>query len=175
MSVTLTVKTFYTADKRYSVEQLREVLASSVSMWVWIPPRTVTPDLALVVFFLGITGIYVEFCSPGRAVAGTVGSVMAVLGLATLAAFPIDWRGAALIALAFVLYVLEALYVTRGALTLGGAAVLTLGSVLLIGRPEPRIYWGTALAVAVPFSAISGFLFSVAARAWRNKHRRPRR
>jgi len=56
-------------------------------------------------------------------------------------------------------------------LGLSGALCLVLGAVMLVPSPEPelRIRWSTALAVALPFSAITVFLLTIAARARRNK------
>jgi len=46
-----------------------------------------------------------------------------------------------------------------------------LGAVMLIDSPFPemRIHWGTALAVAVPFAAITLMLLTLVVRARRNK------
>jgi len=46
-----------------------------------------------------------------------------------------------------------------------------LGAVMLVNSPAPemRIHWSTAIALALPFSAITVFLLSLAWRARRNK------
>jgi membrane-bound serine protease (ClpP class) len=48
---------------------------------------------------------------------------------------------------------------------------MMLGAVMLIDSPLPemRVHWGTAIALALPFSAITVFLLSLAVRARRNK------
>jgi membrane-bound serine protease (ClpP class) len=48
---------------------------------------------------------------------------------------------------------------------------LVLGAVMLIDSPTPelRIRWGTAIAVALPFSAITVLLLSLVIRARKNK------
>jgi membrane-bound serine protease (ClpP class) len=88
-----------------------------------------------------------------------------------MSVLPINWLGAALIALAFTLFVLEVKFTSHGVLGLGGALAMVLGAVMLVESPVPelRIRWGTALAVALPFSAITVFLLTIAARARRNK------
>ncbi len=128
-----------------------------------------SPSVALAVLFAGIAGIYTEFCAPGRVVPGAIGSVVVILSTAYLSTFSIDWRGAALIAAAFGFFLLEARYVTRGMLTALGAAAMAVGSVLLIATPGRRIHFATALAITIPFAAISSALFSLAVRARRNK------
>ena len=48
---------------------------------------------------------------------------------------------------------------------------MVLGAVMLVDSPVPelRIHWSTALAVTLPFSAITVFLLTIAVRARRNK------
>ena len=84
---------------------------------------------------------------------------------------PINWLGAALLLLAFTLFVLEAKFATHGVLGVGGAVSMVLGAVMLVDSPLPemRIHWGTAIALALPFSAITMFLLSLVVRARRNK------
>src|ERR1035438_1434543 len=51
------------------------------------------------------------------------------------------------------------------------AVAMVLGAVMLVDSPLPemRVHWGTAIALAVPFSVITVFLLSLAVRARRNK------
>ena len=48
---------------------------------------------------------------------------------------------------------------------------VVLGAVMLINSPQPemRIHWSTAIGLALPFSAITVFLLSLALHARRNK------
>lgn len=129
------------------------------------------PNVALLLLALGALGIYAEFSSPGLIAPGVVGAIFAMLGLSALSAFPIDWLGAALIALALLFFVLEAKFTTHGVLTAGGAVAMLLGAVMLIdtSSPDLRIRWTTAAAVTLPFAVITSFLLSIAVRARRNK------
>jgi membrane-bound serine protease (ClpP class) len=79
------------------------------------------PNIALVLLVLGALGIYVEFTSPGLIVPGILGAIMALLGLSALSVLPINWLGAALLLLAFALFILEAKFATHGILGAGGA------------------------------------------------------
>jgi membrane-bound serine protease (ClpP class) len=93
------------------------------------------------------------------------------LGLSALSVLPINWLGAALIGLAFALFLLEVKVTSHGILAAGGAVALVLGAVMLVDSPVPelRIRWLTAIALALPFSAITVFLLTIAMRARRNK------
>jgi membrane-bound serine protease (ClpP class) len=132
---------------------------------------TTDPNIALLLLAAGMAGIYGELCGPGRIAPGAIGAVMAMLGVASLAALPVGWRGVALLLLAVALFALEAKFLSRGLLTLAGAAAMFLGSRMLVETPDPelRIHWSVAAAVAIPFSIATSFLLSVAARARRNK------
>jgi membrane-bound serine protease (ClpP class) len=129
------------------------------------------PNIALVLLVIGALGIYVEFSSPGLILPGVAGAILALLGLSALSVLPINWLGAALIVLAFALFLLEVKVTSHGILGVGGAVALMLGAVMLVDSPVPelRIHWLTAIALALPFSAITMFLLTIAMRARRNK------
>jgi membrane-bound serine protease (ClpP class) len=129
------------------------------------------PNIALVLLVIGALGIYVEFTSPGVIAPGVFGGILVLLGLSAISVLPINWLGAALLVLAFTLFVLEVKFTSHGVLGAGGALAMVLGSVMLVESPVPelRIHWSTALAVTLPFSAITVFLLTIAVRARRNK------
>jgi membrane-bound serine protease (ClpP class) len=129
------------------------------------------PNIALVLLVLGALGIYVEFSSPGLIAPGVLGAIMVLLGLSALSVLPINWLGAALLLLAFALFALEVKIASHGILGVGGAIAMMLGAVMLVSSPVPemRVRWSTAIALALPFSAITVFLLTIAVRARRNK------
>jgi membrane-bound serine protease (ClpP class) len=140
---------------------LREKIVSAIA----------DPNIALVLLVIGALGIYVEFTSPGLIAPGVLGGIMVLLGLSAISVLPINWLGAALMALACTLFVLEVKFTSHGVLGAGGALAMVLGAVMLVDSPAPefRIRWSTALAVTLPFSAITVFLLTIAVRARRNK------
>ena len=140
---------------------LREKIISSIA----------DPNIALVLLVVGALGIYVEFSSPGLIAPGVLGGIMVLLGLSAISVLPINWLGAALLLLACTLFVLEVKFTSHGILGAGGAVAMVLGAVMLVDSPAPelRIHWSTAIGVALPFSAITVFLLTIAARARRNK------
>ena len=129
------------------------------------------PNIALILLVIGALCIYVEFTSPGLIAPGVVGAILALLGLSAISVLPINWLGAALLLLAFTLFALEAKFAAHGVLAVGGAVCMILGAVMLIDSPVPemRIHWSTAVALALPFSAITVLLLSLAVRARRAK------
>jgi membrane-bound serine protease (ClpP class) len=129
------------------------------------------PNIALVLLVIGALCIYLELNSPGLIVPGVVGAILVLLGLSAISVLPINWLGAALLLVAFGMFVLEAKFATHGILATGGAIAMVLGAVMLVDSPLPemRVHWGTAIALALPFSAITVFLLSLAVRARRAK------
>lgn len=128
------------------------------------------PNIAFVLLILGALGIYIEFSSPGLIAPGVGGAILVLLALSALSVLPINWGGAGLILLALVLFALESQFASHGILGVGGAISMVLGALLLVeGPPEVRIRFGTALAVVLPFAAITTFLVSLVVRARANK------
>jgi membrane-bound serine protease (ClpP class) len=140
---------------------LRQTILSSVA----------DPNIAFILLIVGALAIYVEFSSPGLIAPGVVGAILVLLALSALSVLPINWLGAALIVAGLAMFVLEAKFASHGVLGVGGTAALVLGAVLLIDSPFPemRIHWATAIAVAVPFAAITLTLLTLVVRARRNK------
>ena len=156
-------ETLHTAGGVIEVYQktLRERIISAIA----------DPNIALVLLVVGALAIYVEFSNPGLIAPGVVGAILVLLGLSAISVLPINWLGVALLLLAFTLFALEAKFASHGVLGAGGAFSMVLGSVLLINSPLPelRVHWGTAIALALPFSLITVLLLSLAVRARRGK------
>jgi len=128
------------------------------------------PNIGFILMVLGVLGIYVEFTSPGLIFPGIAGAILALLGLSSLSILPINWAGVGLLMLSLALFVLEAKVASHGMLGIGGTISMVLGALLLVnGPPEMRIHLSTALAVALPFAAITMFLVSMVIEARRNK------
>jgi membrane-bound serine protease (ClpP class) len=129
------------------------------------------PNIAFILLVVGALAIYVEFHTPGAVIPGTVGFIAVLLAIFALHLLPTSWAGITLILGAFILFALEAKFQSHGVLTLGATALLVLGALMLVDGPIPqmRIRLWTALAVSIPFAAITSLLMTVAIRARRNK------
>ncbi len=128
------------------------------------------PNIGFILMVLGVLGIYVEFTSPGLIFPGIAGAILALLGLSSLSILPINWAGVGLLVLSLALFVLEAKVASHGMLGIGGTVAMVLGALLLVnGPPDMRIHLSTALAVALPFAAITMFLVSMVIKARQNK------
>jgi membrane-bound serine protease (ClpP class) len=139
---------------------MRESIISAVS----------DPNIAFILLIVGALGLYVEFSHPGLIAPGVAGAILVLLGLSALSVLPISFSGVALLVLALVLFALEAKFASHGILGGGGAVAMVLGALLLVeGPPELRIRFSTAVAVTLPFAAITIFLLSLVVRARANK------
>jgi membrane-bound serine protease (ClpP class) len=128
------------------------------------------PNIGFILLIAGALGVYLEFTSPGLIFPGVAGGILVLLGLSSLAVLPINWVGAALLCLAVALFILEAKFTSHGVLGVGATVAMIMGALLLVnGPPEMRIHLTTALAVSLPFAAITLFLVSLVVRARRNK------
>lgn len=131
----------------------------------------IDPNLAFILFVLGLVGVYVEFSNPGLIVPGVGGAILMILGAMALTVLPINWAAAALVVLGLVFFILEATTTTNGILAAGGVIAMVLGAVMLIDTdmPELSINWGTAIGATLPLAAITVFLLQLAVRSFRAK------
>src|SRR5713101_7471104 len=129
------------------------------------------PNIAFILLAIGALALYAEFNHPGAVVPGTVGVVFILLAIFALNLLPVRFAALVLILASFVLFALEAKFVTHGVLTIGGIVTMVLGGLLLVDAPIPemRVHLLTALAVSVPLGLITAFLMSIALKARRNK------
>jgi membrane-bound serine protease (ClpP class) len=129
------------------------------------------PDIAFILLAIGALALYTEFNHPGAVIPGTVGVVFILLAVFALHLLPIRFAAVVLILASFVLFALEAKFVTHGVLAIGGITTLVIGALLLVDAPIPemRVKLATALAVSIPVGLITVFLMTVALRARRSK------
>lgn len=133
--------------------------------------HTITdPNIAYILLILGLNGLLFELASPGGFMAGIVGAISLVLGFYALGVLDVNYTGLGLIALAFVLFVLDIKAPTHGALTVGGIVAFVLGSLVLFDTPFYHV--SRSLIVSVSLITASFFAFAVGA-AVRAQRRQP--
>ena len=120
------------------------------------------PQIAYLLFLLGMMGIYFEISNPGAILPGVVGGIAIILAFFALQVLPINYAGLALMVLGVILFIAEIKVTSYGLLSVGGIICLLMGSIMLIDNPTEylRISW----QVIVPAVAVSGgfFVFAVA-------------
>ncbi len=129
------------------------------------------PNVAAILFLVGLFGLYFELSTPGAIFPGVAGTISILLALYAFQFLPINYTGLLLILFGVALFIAEAYITSHGILGVGGTISLLIGLVMLVesGSPYLRISW----AVIVPVVALSALLFifsvSLAVRVHRDK------
>lgn len=103
-----------------------------MNVWEKILDIISDPNIAYILFLLGLYGLLFELYNPGVILPGIVGVIALVLALYSMHALPINYAGVALIVFAIILFLLEIKIVSHGLLTIGGIISLLFGSMMLI-------------------------------------------
>ncbi len=88
------------------------------------------PNVIFLLFIVALIGIFVEISHPGAIIPGVIGSVALILFLFGSWFLSPNWAGLALMALAFVLLILDVKLPAHGILTLGAVISLITGAFL---------------------------------------------
>lgn len=112
------------------------------------------PNVAYLLFILGIVGLVGEFHHPGTLFPGIIGGIALALALLGFSILGVNWVGVALLVLAAGLFVAEAHSPQFGLLALGGVIAFVAGSLLLF---TPF----AGLAPATPDRSISPWLIGI--------------
>jgi membrane-bound serine protease (ClpP class) len=89
------------------------------------------PNVAYLLFLIGIVGVVGEFYHPGTLLPGITGALALILAFIGFSLLPVNWAGVALILLAVGLFLAEVHTPGIGALGVGGAVAFVIGSALL--------------------------------------------
>ncbi|HIE31696.1 MAG TPA: nodulation protein NfeD [Methanosarcinales archaeon] len=112
------------------------------------------PQIAFVLFLIGMYGIIYGLASPGTYVPEMTGAIAMILALYGMGLFSASTFGAILIVAAIILFIAEALTPTFGALTLGGVVCLIMGALMLPQEPFLPADWVTGFRRTVFAAAI---------------------
>jgi membrane-bound serine protease (ClpP class) len=121
------------------------------------------PNVAYILFLLGLYGLLFELYSPGAIFPGIIGGICIILALYAMHTLPVNYAGLALIVFGVILFLLEIKIVSHGLLGIGGVVSLLLGSMMLIRTDETwhvaSLSW-TVIITAVTISSLF-FLFVI--------------
>ncbi len=131
------------------------------------------PNIAYILFMIGIYGILFELYNPGAIFPGVVGVISLILAFYSLHTLPINYAGLALIIFAVILFILELKIVSHGILSIGGVISLVLGSIMLIDVESAleavAISWEIIVLVAILTVAFFAFAIGFGIKAQRKK------
>lgn len=89
------------------------------------------PQIASILFLIGVVGIYFEFSHPGAILPGVAGAVALVLALYALSVLPVNFAGLGLIVLGLFFFLAEVKVSAHGMLAFSGIAAFVAGFLLL--------------------------------------------
>ena len=116
------------------------------------------PNIAYILLMLGIYGILAEFSSPGIGFAGVFGAISLLLAFFALSNLPVNIVGLLLIAVGFILILLELQVQSSGILGIGGVVAIVLGSLMLIQSKASFLKISVSLIIGVSIFTVLFFL-----------------
>jgi membrane-bound serine protease (ClpP class) len=119
------------------------------------------PNIAYILYTLGMLGLFFELSNPGAIFPGIIGGICLILAFFAFQSLPINYAGVLLMALALILFLLEVKIVSHGALTIGGIISMLLGSLLLFDSPTPYMRVSLSLILVAVISTALFFIFAV--------------
>ena len=136
-----------------------------MTVWEKILDIISDPNIAYILFLLGLYGLLFELYNPGAILPGIVGVIALILALYSMHTLPINYAGLALIVFAVILFLLEIKIVSHGLLAIGGIISLLLGSMMLIKSDSSLemvkisrgVIIGATIASALFFLFVVGF------------------
>lgn len=115
------------------------------------------PNIAYILFSLGMLGLFFELSNPGSILPGIVGVICLILAFFAFQSLPINYAGLLLMIFALILFIAEVKVVSHGALTIGGIISMILGSLMLIDTEVP--YMKVSLFVILTMVAATALFF----------------
>jgi membrane-bound serine protease (ClpP class) len=109
------------------------------------------PNIAYLLFLIGLFGLMIEGYNPGVVLPGVVGAISLLLALFAFQTLPVNYAGLALIALGVVLMIAEAFMPSFGSLGVGGVIAFVFGSIILMDTEAPgfAVAWQLIGAIAL--------------------------
>jgi len=135
----------------------RELRMNFISRFLHI---IINPNIAYILFTLGLLGIIYEFSQPGLGISGALGVIFIILGLYSFSIIPTNYIGLALIVLAIILFVLDLKLALGGILSILGVISMIIGSFILIDTSASYLQIARSLIIGLSVS-ISAFLIIV--------------
>jgi membrane-bound serine protease (ClpP class) len=133
------------------------------------------PNVAALLFLLGLAGLYFELSTPGAILPGIVGGICLLLAFYAFSVLPVNLAGVALILFAILLFVAEIKVVSHGLLTLGGAIALVAGFLMLFSGKGDRAGYRVDLGIILPGLAVTVAVVALLARRTLQLRRLPAR
>jgi membrane-bound serine protease (ClpP class) len=119
------------------------------------------PQIASILFLIGLVGLYFEFSHPGAILPGVAGAVAMVLALYAFSLLPVNLAALGLIVLGLFFFIAEVKVSAHGMLALSGLLAFVAGFLLLFAgnrfgyRADVRVILPAAVLCAGTLAALS--------------------
>jgi len=143
-------KTLHTASATIEVRKM--------NVWEKILDIISDPNIAYILFLLGLYGLLFELYNPGAILPGIVGVISLILALYSMHTLPVNYAGLALIVFAIILFLLEIKIVSHGLLAIGGIISLLIGSMMLI-KSSPLEMLKISRSIIISATVITALFF----------------
>ena len=121
----------------------------------WLLSAIAHPQLAALLFSLGMLGLIVELWNPGFVLPGVVGAICLLLSFFAFQVLPVNVAGVLLIVLGFGLLLLELKVPSFGVLGIGGIFALLAGSIMVTREvPGLRVNYGMLVPITFALAVI---------------------
>ncbi len=121
----------------------------------------VNPNIVFILLTIGVQAILIELSAPGGWAAGTVGVISLALAAYGLGVLPVNWAGLVIMAVSFVLFVLDVKAATHGALTTAGIITFIIGALILFNSARTPAYQHVSVPLVVAVGILIGASFGV--------------
>ena len=130
------------------------------------------PNVAYLALIVGLLMLVVAVTTPGTGFAEVIAVIALAVALIGMIQLSANFAGVVLIIAAFVLFALDVTQTSHGALTLGGAVALVIGSLLLFPTNEggPALSLWLVAGVTAMTVAVSVVFFSALMRWRKQRH-----
>lgn len=129
------------------------------------------PNIAFILFYLGLIALYFEFTNPGLTVPGVLGVIMLIGAFIAFGVLPVQLAGVLLLIASAVFFVIEVASPGIGVALAGGITTLVLGGLFLFDGSVPNAR--VSPLVIAPVAVFTALFFGVVVRAVIRAHRQP--
>ena len=129
------------------------------------------PNIAFILFYLGIIALYFELANPGLGAPAIVGVVLLVAAFVSFGVLPVQLAGLILLVTSAIFFVIELFIPGVGVPLAGGIVTLTLGGIFLFDTSVPGVQ--VSPMVIAPVALFTAAFFGLVIRAVVRAQRTP--
>jgi membrane-bound serine protease (ClpP class) len=115
------------------------------------------PNVAYILFMVGLLGLYFELATPGAILPGVLGAISLILAFFAFQTLSVNIAGILLIVLGIILLIVDVKAATHGVLTAGGLVAMFIGSLMMFDYKDPD--FRLSMNVIIPVILAVGLFF----------------